>query len=55
MDRPCVTRSVTVAPAHYWALLHERAWTKTKEILGFNVRTMLLTAGSLALGGSLHA
>lgn len=39
----------------YWALLHERAWTKTKEILGFNVRTMLLTAGSLALGGSIHA
>lgn len=39
----------------YWALLHDRAWAKTKEILGFNVRTMLLTVGSLALGGSLHA
>lgn len=39
----------------YWALLHERAWAKTKEIIGFNVRTMLLTAGSVALGGSIHA
>lgn len=39
----------------YWALLHERGWAKTKELLGFNVRTMLLTAGSLALGGSIHA
>lgn len=39
----------------YWSLLHERAWAKTKEILGFNVRTSLLTAGSLAVGGSLHA
>lgn len=39
----------------YWALLHERAWAKTKEILGFNVRTALLTAGSLVVGGGLHA
>lgn len=39
----------------YWALLHERASAKTKEILGFNVRTMLLTTGSLALGGGVHA
>jgi hypothetical protein len=39
----------------YWARLHERAWAKTKEILGFNVWTTLLTAAALALGGSIHA
>lgn len=41
--------------ASYWSVLHERAWATTKEILGFNLRTALLAAGSLAVGGSLHA
>lgn len=39
----------------YWSVLHERAWAKTKETLGFNLRTALLAAGSLAVGGGLHA
>jgi hypothetical protein len=39
----------------YWSVLHERAWAKPKEILGFNLRTVLLGAGSLAVGGAIHA
>ncbi len=39
----------------YWALLHERAWAKTKELIGFNFRTMLLAGGCLVVGGGLHA
>ena len=39
----------------YWSVLHERAWAKAKAILGFNLRTALLAAGSLAVGGGLHA
>jgi len=44
-----------VAKPSHWAVVHERAWAKTKDTVGFNLRTMLLTAGSLVVGGGLHA
>jgi hypothetical protein len=39
----------------YWSVLHERAWAKPRETLGFNLRTALLAAGSVTVGGGLHA